>query len=191
MTLDSCAANCTDYAWFGVEYGRECYCGAALDKGASKTTGTTINGACAMTCPGNKDQTCGDGSRLSLYYSSDPAKFNGPPKIVGGNANYTYYGCVQEPKYTRAVSGGQTTSRSMTVPQCLTWAASNGYKYAGVEYSSECWGGNTIDSAATNTTDDKCSMLCSGNQRTYCGGPSLLSLYITNSTLIWPGTASR
>ncbi|KAK8010828.1 wsc domain-containing protein [Apiospora arundinis] len=190
MTLDSCAANCTDYAYFGVEYGRECYCGATRDDGATKTSGTTINGACAMPCPGNKDQTCGDGSKLSLFYSSDPTKYNGPPTIVGGNVNYTYYGCVQEPKYTRTLSGGQIASRSMTVPQCLTWAASKGYKYAGVEYSSECWGGNTIDSGATNQTDGKCSMLCSGNQRTYCGGPSLLSLYITNSTLIWPGTSS-
>ncbi|KAK8042501.1 hypothetical protein PG994_012984 [Apiospora phragmitis] len=78
----------------------------------------------------------------------------------------------------------------MTVPQCLTWAASKGYKYAGLEYSSECWGGNTLNSGAANQTNASCSLLCAGNQRTYCGGSSLLSLYITNSTLISPGTSS-
>ncbi|KAK8042502.1 hypothetical protein PG994_012985 [Apiospora phragmitis] len=107
MALESCAANCTDYAWFGVEYGRECYCGATLDSGANITSGTTFNGACTKPCGGNKNQTCGDGSMLSTFYSSDPAKFNGPPKIVDGNANYTYYGCVAEPKSGRALADGQ------------------------------------------------------------------------------------
>ncbi|KAK8080397.1 fungistatic metabolite [Apiospora hydei] len=190
MTLESCAANCTNYAWFGVEYGRECYCGASLDSGASKTSGTTFNGACNKPCGGNSNQICGDRSMFSLFYSPDPAKIDGPPKIVDGNANYTYYGCVAEPKTGRALVDRNGSYPSMTVPQCLTWAASKGYKYAGLEYSAECWGGNTLNPDATNKTNATCSMYCGGNQRTYCGGPTLLSLYITNSTLISSGTSS-
>lgn len=181
MTLESCAANCTNYAWFGTEYGRECYCGATLDSSSSKTSGSTINGACSKTCGGNSTEICGGGGLLSLFYSSDPTKYNGPPKIVDGNANYTYYGCVGEPQNGRALSTS-TANSGMTIPQCLSWAASKGYKYAGVEYSAECWGGNTLSSGATNKTNATCSMFCGGNQRTYCGGPSLLTLYIANST---------
>ncbi|KAK7956344.1 uncharacterized protein PG986_005566 [Apiospora aurea] len=190
MTLESCAVNCTNYAWFGVEYGRECYCGASLDSGASKTSGTTFNGACNKPCGGNSNQICGDRSMFSLFYSSDPAKIDGPPKIVDGNANYTYYGCVAEPKTGRALVDRNGSYPSMTVPQCLTWASSKGYKYAGLEYSTECWGGNTLNPDATNKTNATCSMYCGGNQRTYCGGPTLLSLYITNSTLISSGASS-
>ncbi|KAK8127746.1 hypothetical protein PG984_008854 [Apiospora sp. TS-2023a] len=189
MTLESCAANCTNYAWFGTEYGRECYCGATLDSSSSKTSGSTINGACGKPCGGNNTEICGDGGLLSLFYSSDPTKYSGPPAIVSGNANYTYYGCVGEPQNGRALSASYGNS-SMTVPQCLTWAASKGYKYAGLEYSQECWGGNTLSSGATNKTNATCSMFCGGNQRTYCGGPSLLSLYITNSTSGSGGTGS-
>ncbi|KAK7958461.1 wsc domain-containing protein [Apiospora saccharicola] len=189
MTLESCAANCTNYAWFGTEYGRECYCGATLDSSSSKTSGSTIHGACGKPCGGNNTEICGDGGLLSLFYSSDPTKYSGPPAIVSGNANYTYYGCVGEPQNGRALSASYGNS-SMTVPQCLTWAASKGYKYAGLEYSQECWGGNTLSSGATNKTNTTCSMFCGGNQRTYCGGPSLLSLYITNSTSGSGGTGS-
>jgi hypothetical protein len=31
MTLASCAAICTGYTYFGVEYGIQCFCGTALD----------------------------------------------------------------------------------------------------------------------------------------------------------------
>lgn len=191
MTIESCAANCTAYAYFGVEYGRECYCGATLSADSEKTTGGDgPNGACRMACSGNKDQTCGDGGKLSLYYSTAAGKLRGPPQIVDGDENYAYYGCVGEPANGRALGGGGFYANdTLTVSQCLEWAAGRGFRYAGLEYSRECWAANTLSTQAVNKTAAACSNRCGGNQQTFCGGPGALSLYVTNSTAIWPGTA--
>ncbi|KAL3424975.1 fungistatic metabolite [Phlyctema vagabunda] len=64
MTLDSCAAFCTGKQYFGVEYGRECYCGNSLAAGSVKATNQND---CNFLCPGNRLQYCGAGVRLQLY----------------------------------------------------------------------------------------------------------------------------
>lgn len=63
VTLESCAAYCASFAFFGTEYGRECYCGNSLG------TGSVVAGAgeCSMPCAGDGSELCGAGSRLSVY----------------------------------------------------------------------------------------------------------------------------
>lgn len=69
MTLESCAAFCGSYAYFGVEYGDECYCGNTLGTGSVIAANTD----CSMLCPGNQLELCGAGNRLSLYMSNTTA----------------------------------------------------------------------------------------------------------------------
>ncbi|KAI9047948.1 hypothetical protein LZ554_007750 [Drepanopeziza brunnea f. sp. 'monogermtubi'] len=64
MTLESCAAFCTPYLMFGVEYGRECYCGNTLGAGSVRATNQAD---CSFLCPGDKTTFCGAGVRLQLY----------------------------------------------------------------------------------------------------------------------------
>ncbi|KAK3378435.1 hypothetical protein B0H63DRAFT_397603 [Podospora didyma] len=63
MTLESCAAFCSAYTYFGTEYGRECYCGNSLGAGSVPAP----VGDCSMTCAGNPLEYCGAGNRLELY----------------------------------------------------------------------------------------------------------------------------
>jgi hypothetical protein len=63
MTLDLCAASCSGYTYFGVEYGRECYCGNSFGAGSV----AAAESDCSFTCPGNGQQLCGAGVRLSTY----------------------------------------------------------------------------------------------------------------------------
>ncbi|KAK3327277.1 hypothetical protein B0T19DRAFT_158185 [Cercophora scortea] len=63
MTLESCAAYCSAYTYFGTEYGRECYCGNSLAVGST----TAPQADCSMTCAGNPFEYCGAGNRLELY----------------------------------------------------------------------------------------------------------------------------
>lgn len=65
MTLNMCAGYCggSGYQFFGTEYGTECWCGNVFTAGA--TTRPTTE--CSMTCPGNVNQRCGNGDRLSVY----------------------------------------------------------------------------------------------------------------------------
>jgi hypothetical protein len=63
LTLEDCAAYCEEYAYFGAEYGRECYCGNELAAGAEEAPA----GDCSMACAGDEGQLCGNGNRLSVY----------------------------------------------------------------------------------------------------------------------------
>ncbi|TEA17549.1 WSC domain-containing protein [Colletotrichum sidae] len=63
MTLEMCATFCSDFTYFGTEYGRECYCGNSL----LDTSKPALITECNMKCSGNPYQYCGDGFRLDLY----------------------------------------------------------------------------------------------------------------------------
>jgi len=63
MTLDKCAAYCSKYAFFGVEYGQECFCGNALLNNSRNQSASSCN----VACPGNATELCGGGNRLNLY----------------------------------------------------------------------------------------------------------------------------
>ncbi|PVH86433.1 WSC-domain-containing protein [Cadophora sp. DSE1049] len=67
MTLESCATYCSAYSMFGVEYGRECYCGNSLGAGSVKATNQAD---CSFLCAGDKTTYCGAGLRLQLYSAS-------------------------------------------------------------------------------------------------------------------------
>ncbi|TVY38355.1 WSC domain-containing protein [Lachnellula occidentalis] len=64
MTLESCASFCTGFKLFGVEYGRECYCGYTLGAGSISAANQAD---CSFLCPGNNLEYCGAGNRLELY----------------------------------------------------------------------------------------------------------------------------
>ena len=63
MTIEKCYAACDDYKLFGLEYGRECYCGNELRGGSQEVLGAQCN----MKCAGNPAQFCGAGDRLNIY----------------------------------------------------------------------------------------------------------------------------
>jgi len=63
MTLELCEQFCNTYTYFGVEYGRECYCGNSFSAGSNATSDSD----CSFLCPGNIYEFCGAGDRLSCY----------------------------------------------------------------------------------------------------------------------------
>ncbi|KAE8446194.1 hypothetical protein EG329_012419 [Mollisiaceae sp. DMI_Dod_QoI] len=63
MTLEMCEQFCNPYTYFGVEYGRECYCGKNFSAGSNATSDSD----CSFRCPGNIYEFCGAGNRLSCY----------------------------------------------------------------------------------------------------------------------------
>ena len=64
MTLDDCAEFCDEFQLFGVEYGRECYCGNSLREGSVEAEDQDD---CQFPCPGDRSTLCGAGMRLQLY----------------------------------------------------------------------------------------------------------------------------
>ncbi|KAL1840964.1 hypothetical protein VTJ49DRAFT_7570 [Mycothermus thermophilus] len=61
LTVEICAEQCKDYAYFGVEYGEECFCGDELGGEAAPAA------ECAMLCAGGANQWCGGPDRMNVY----------------------------------------------------------------------------------------------------------------------------
>ncbi|KAF2873914.1 hypothetical protein BDV95DRAFT_593207 [Massariosphaeria phaeospora] len=75
MTVETCATFCNGAKYFGVEYGKECYCGSVLN------AGSVLQGAndCAMVCAGSSTQYCGAGDRLNIYEKGGAASNSETP----------------------------------------------------------------------------------------------------------------
>ncbi|OBT48309.1 hypothetical protein VE00_01254 [Pseudogymnoascus sp. WSF 3629] len=69
MTQELCINTCKAkaYAYAGIEYGSQCYCGLAI--GAS-ATGVALAQCEVMTCAGTNIEWCGAASRIAVYQSS-------------------------------------------------------------------------------------------------------------------------
>ncbi|OCF56894.1 hypothetical protein L486_05749 [Kwoniella mangroviensis CBS 10435] len=174
MTIQQCQSYCLskNYPLAGLEYGRECYCGTALQ--SYSTLGFT---GCNMPCAGSASDTCGGSSRLSVYnYTSYVA-----PQLIATVGTYQLQGCYSEPSNGRALSAYSfSNSTGMTAEWCVSGCQLKGYAYAGMEYGQECWCANTLSTSSTKLADSACNMLCPGNQREYCGAGSKLALYKAN-----------
>ena len=124
MTAEKCAAACDGYAWFGVEYGRECYCGNVIQAASVVTDASE----CSVSCPGNSAESCGAGNRLNMYRKT------AAPVI--STSSFSALGC-----WTEGTNNGRTlvektyANDSMTIEMCATTCA--GYKYFGTEYYRE------------------------------------------------------
>jgi len=177
MTLQSCAAECTGYSYFGTEYGRECYCGNNFATGSQPAP----QDECTFPCAGNGAEICGAGLRLSVYSTTVPivtpaaAATPSNPATVGA---YEYYSCMTEGTNLRALQGHTTAYDSMTLESCAADCA--GFKYFGTEYSRECYCGNSFAPGAGAAPESQCqntNFLCMGNTLEFCGGSRILSVY--------------
>ncbi|KAK0937435.1 hypothetical protein LTR29_010966 [Friedmanniomyces endolithicus] len=99
MTVSTCLAYCAQgynsatMQYAGLEYGRECYCGAYLS--AFSTQFTNASAHCIYACDGNGSQICGGALALTLYNltsasasssSSDGSRSGVPWGLVGGQS---------------------------------------------------------------------------------------------------------
>ncbi|KAK3317360.1 carbohydrate-binding WSC [Cercophora scortea] len=63
MSLEKCEAECAGWPLWGVEFGRECYCGNAFTEGAEQVG----DGECDKICAGDVTELCGAANRLMAY----------------------------------------------------------------------------------------------------------------------------
>ncbi|KAI9818427.1 MAG: hypothetical protein M1827_000486 [Pycnora praestabilis] len=181
-TKNMTAASCINYCqskgqnYAGMEYGQECYCGAEISSSGTLVTDQT---QCSMSCSGNASEYCGAGDRLSVYESS----INQGPSVVPSVGTYESLGCYTDNVSGRALTGSAyTNATAMTVASCVSFCQNVGSNFAGVEWSQECYCGNSIANGATLVADQtQCSMTCSGNSSEYCGAGNRLNIY--NSTV--------
>ncbi|TKA83721.1 hypothetical protein B0A55_00271 [Friedmanniomyces simplex] len=77
MTVSSCLEYCSQgyngatMQYAGLEYGRECYCGAYLSALSEKLNESA---RCIYACDGNSSQVCGGALALTLYNLTSDSK---------------------------------------------------------------------------------------------------------------------
>lgn len=107
------------------------------------------------------------------------------PSATALPTGWTSVGCMVDDPNSRALDGGSTQSSTNTVESCTASCAAKGFIFAGVEYGTECWCGNTLKSTAA--PDSECNVRCGGDQWSWCGGGYRLNVYRAASA---PTTAS-
>lgn len=178
-TPAQCAAFCSakGFQYSGTEYGSECYCGSSI------TTAQVDDTQCNMPCAGDSQQLCGAGSRLSVY-KDNAWKQTFFTVMQQGRWNET--DCIVDSPSNRVLSNRLSTTKN-TVDACLAACASKGYAYCGVEYGGECYGASKLPTTWSTAPADSngrtdpvsrgCSMPCTGNTTTACGGNARMNLY--------------
>ncbi|KAF2786750.1 WSC-domain-containing protein [Melanomma pulvis-pyrius CBS 109.77] len=175
MTPALCATHCAQFAAFGLEYSRECWCGPHPSANSSLAANQAD---CNMPCAGDRSALCGGPARLSLYRSSDPAKISADPAVPASPiGNYSYAGCVADAAERRLLPV-VVTDDAMTNGVCVAAAEAAGFKYAGTEYGRECWMGNATTGGSGRVEEGLCGMKCAGAMGELCGGSRLLSLWV-------------
>ncbi|KAL8735064.1 MAG: hypothetical protein Q9181_002948 [Wetmoreana brouardii] len=175
MTVEKCAASCNAFTYFGVEYGRECYCGNSLSPGSVNSTGTD----CKFPCPGNSAETCGAGNRLDLYRKTTTAPSASQSSPI--SPSYASQGCYTEATKGRALIGKTYYDNALTIEKCAT--ACNGYNYFGLEYYRECYCGDDLQDGSVPASSTECKYACTGDSSELCGGDYRLNLYSFGRTV--------
>lgn len=83
---------------------------------------------------------------------------------TGGGGNYM--GCFKDDS-NRDLSGLWFQSDKMTIESCSAYCKQNGFIYAGLQYYSYCFCGNSYGKYGTTTN---CDTNCAGNPNQKCGG---------------------
>ncbi len=93
--------------------------------------------------------------------------------------NYTYLGCFKDQGDPYGLRGRDLAafgfgSDRMTPTLCMRECARRGYRYAGVQYSSQCFCGNSYGKYGRATN---CNMKCTGDKNQTCGGSWANNIY--------------
>ncbi|KAM0794890.1 WSC domain-containing protein [Usnea florida] len=204
-TIESCAASCKGYTYFGVEYSNECYCGNVINAGSvnQPSSDISVNG-CSMECGGNVTEYCGGPIRLDMYQlngslpapasttssasaATTPTVTPGAPSVVPSAGGYGYIGCYTDSTANRALTGvaNPVSGATLTIEACA--AACAGFTYFGVEYSAECYCGNSLlggSALATGGNDP------TQNHSSLASASSAIPTVTGSATLLLSGTSS-
>jgi hypothetical protein len=105
---------------------------------------------------------------------TDPPSTERDPLAAVGSSSPVYAGCFQDGE--ERVLSSRLAKGGASVKSCVAAAGAAGYKYAGLEYGGECWGGSSL-SSAEELDDDACDMPCDAAPTDTCGGGWTLSVY--------------
>ncbi|EAW08575.1 WSC domain protein [Aspergillus clavatus NRRL 1] len=155
-TVQACQATCAQagFTYAGMEFGTQCFCGTGIQNNAGP-----VASGCDTPCAADASQICGGSNALSLYV------------IV---PIWQSLGCYSDSTKARTLSTSYNVAGN-TVEKCQAACQAGGYLYAGMEFGSQCFCGNSIDNGGAPTSG--CATPCAGDSSEVCGGSNALSIY--------------
>jgi hypothetical protein len=180
MTNNECVSSCgaKGYRYAGTQYGQWCFCGTDAGNTAPD------DAACATPCAGDREQTCG-GAWLNSVYLTHGSGGRTPTRLG-------YVGCFADNSGAdpvgltgRVLNGAMlppppaapTGNPAMTNAMCKNYCQGQGFKFAGTQYGSFCFCGNSYEDRGISSN---CSTQCAGDPDEVCGGPWANSVYRVN-----------
>lgn len=126
--------------------------------------------AIQLVCPDTPSVNTVDyGGPYTMFNPSTGQKLDG--------STFAFAGCAADGGSSRTLSGHSTAADDMTIEYCTSVCKSQGYPFAGLEYSRECYCGSSLGDAATVDCSTTSQMICAGNATEWCGAPNLLAIW--------------
>jgi hypothetical protein len=95
-------------------------------------------------------------------------------------ASAEYLGCFTDSSAMRDLPYAGYDGQNNTVEGCIAACAAKGYLYAGAQYFTQCFCGDSYGGQGTST---QCTTRCGGNPSEICGGTFCNSVYRTGVVL--------
>ncbi|NXY86841.1 WSCD1 protein, partial [Alcedo cyanopectus] len=156
MTVSHCQEACAEraYAYAGLAYGAECYCGNKLPAGAARPE------ECNSECKGQKGSVCGGVNRLSVY-SVEGLRAGAPRR-----RNVIYRGCFRAPENLTDTFPASLIQPNLTVEMCSEYCSKKEFPLAVVR-GRECYCGFPTGRFPLRHAAD--GQLCAGTRHAeYC-----------------------
>ncbi|KAF6830782.1 copper radical oxidase (WSC domain-containing protein) [Colletotrichum plurivorum] len=173
LTQEKCIQYCESkgYGMAGVEWGKECFCGYALDAAALKSP----ESECSKKCTGNDNEVCGEGGRINVFTNGDTG-----PTVLAASGGFNSIGCYSDHPSARTLTYRMSLTGKVKVSDCTSACASEGFPYAGLEFGEECFCGTSIQNGGAPTSDKKCNMACTADKTQFCGGAQAINIYLSS-----------
>jgi hypothetical protein len=177
-TVEACITQCQSagYSLAGLEYYYQCFCGNSGTNGQPRID----DGQCNTPCNDDKSETCGGSNALQLY--SVPQSAGSPTiptTVTTSSGSGSFQGCYNDNVNYRTLPNRVADAGS--VDQCVSSCINAGYSYAGIEYTRECYCGNTVTASLIDNSQCQ-KYTCTENGSQKCGGDSAIQVYSLQSS---------
>lgn len=169
LTAERCRDVCAtkQYKYSGVENGGLCFCGNSIQSPSDNSQAALSD--CSVACPGDTTTKCGGRNRILLSQLT-----------LGTGSSWQPIGCYKDtaPSHARTLSERVDQGGDLTIEKCQASCLARNYIYSGMEDGRECWCGNDVQSASSNTATSlsECGKGCPGNSKQSCGGSNRINL---------------
>ena len=120
----------------------------------------------------------GTGTTPTSTSTTNTPTSTGAGSATGLPTGWAYKGCYVDNANGRILNTQKPDSQTLTIESCVAACVASGYKVAGMEYSTQCFCGNSITNGGVlANADTDCNTACSGNNKEECGGGNRMSIY--------------